>query len=155
MQQTWVQSLGWEDPLEKKMATYPSILAWRIPGTEKEAWWTAVHGVAKNQTRLSESDMTIVNSMSTHAHTIDDSNSITSPSMPAHLPAMPSVSSRSTSVLDTCSTVEPLGLHMSGFLSWITTSLASTTLPGRYNILFPCPDSIQISLSWSSFIRLF
>ena len=28
MQETWVQSLGWEDPLEKKMATRPSILAW-------------------------------------------------------------------------------------------------------------------------------
>ena len=31
MQETWVQSLGWEDPLEKEMATYSSILAWRIP----------------------------------------------------------------------------------------------------------------------------
>ena len=31
MQDTWVQSLGWEDPLEKKMATYSSILAWKIP----------------------------------------------------------------------------------------------------------------------------
>ena len=32
-QETWVQSLGLEDPLEKKMATHSSILAWRIPGT--------------------------------------------------------------------------------------------------------------------------
>ena len=31
MQETWAQSLGWEDPLEKGMATYSSILAWRIP----------------------------------------------------------------------------------------------------------------------------
>ena len=31
MQETWVPSLGWEDPLEKGMATYSSILAWRIP----------------------------------------------------------------------------------------------------------------------------
>ena len=31
MQETWVQSLGWEDPLEKGKATYSSILAWRIP----------------------------------------------------------------------------------------------------------------------------
>ena len=30
MWETWVQSLGWEDPLEKGMATHPSILAWRI-----------------------------------------------------------------------------------------------------------------------------
>ena len=31
MWETWVRSLGWEDPLEKKMATHSSILAWRIP----------------------------------------------------------------------------------------------------------------------------
>ena len=35
MQETWVLSLGWEDPLEKEMATHSSILAWRIPWTEK------------------------------------------------------------------------------------------------------------------------
>ena len=33
MQETWVRSLGWEDPLEEVMATHSSILAWRIPGT--------------------------------------------------------------------------------------------------------------------------
>ena len=35
MQETWVQSLGHEDPLEKGMATHSSILAWRIPWTEE------------------------------------------------------------------------------------------------------------------------
>jgi len=35
MQKTWVQSLSWEDPLEKGMATHFSILAWRIPKTEE------------------------------------------------------------------------------------------------------------------------
>ena len=35
MQETWVQSLGQEDPLEKEMATHSSILAWRIPLTEE------------------------------------------------------------------------------------------------------------------------
>ena len=35
MQETWVQSLGQEDPLEEGMATYSSILAWRIPRTEE------------------------------------------------------------------------------------------------------------------------
>ena len=35
MQETWVRSLGWEDSLEKEMATHFSILAWRIPGTEE------------------------------------------------------------------------------------------------------------------------
>ena len=34
-QETWVQSLGWEDPLEKGMANYSSIIAWRIPWTEE------------------------------------------------------------------------------------------------------------------------
>ena len=35
MQETWVRSLGWEDPLEKEMTTHSSILAWRIPWTEE------------------------------------------------------------------------------------------------------------------------
>ena len=35
MRETWVPSLGWEDPLEKGMATHSSILAWRIPWTEE------------------------------------------------------------------------------------------------------------------------
>ena len=35
MQETWVQSLGWQDPMEEEMATHSSILAWKIPWTEK------------------------------------------------------------------------------------------------------------------------
>ena len=35
MQETWVQSLGWEDPLEKAMAPHSRTLAWKIPWTEK------------------------------------------------------------------------------------------------------------------------
>ena len=35
MQKTWVQSLGWEDPLEEEMATHSSILVWIIPWTEE------------------------------------------------------------------------------------------------------------------------
>ena len=35
VQETWVLSLGWEDPLEKEMATHSSILAWKIPSTEE------------------------------------------------------------------------------------------------------------------------
>ena len=35
MQETWVQSLGWEDPLEKEMATHSSTLAWKISRTEE------------------------------------------------------------------------------------------------------------------------
>ena len=35
VQETWVRSLGWEDPLEKEMATHSSILAWKISSTEE------------------------------------------------------------------------------------------------------------------------
>ena len=35
MQETWLQSLGWEDPLEEEMTIHSSILAWRIPWTEE------------------------------------------------------------------------------------------------------------------------
>ena len=38
MRETWVRSLGWEDPLEKGTATHSSILAWRIPWTEDPSW---------------------------------------------------------------------------------------------------------------------
>ena len=49
MQETWVQSLGWEDPPEEGMATHPRILAWRTP-MERGAWWATVHGLAKSDT---------------------------------------------------------------------------------------------------------
>ena len=52
MQETWVQSLGWEDPLEEAMATRFSILAWRIP-MDRGALWATIHGVIKSQIRLS------------------------------------------------------------------------------------------------------
>ena len=53
MRETWVSSLGWEDPLEEGMATHSSILAWRIP-MDREAWWAIVHGVTKSPIRLSD-----------------------------------------------------------------------------------------------------
>ena len=46
MQETWVQSLGREDPLEEGMATHSSILAWRIT-MDRRAWRDTVHGVTK------------------------------------------------------------------------------------------------------------
>ena len=48
VQETCVQPLGWEDPLEKGMEIHSSILAWRIP--MDRAWQAAVHGVAKSWT---------------------------------------------------------------------------------------------------------
>ena len=53
MQETWVQSLGWEDLLEKGMATHSTIPGWRIPWTE-EALQATVHVVAKSWTQLSD-----------------------------------------------------------------------------------------------------
>ena len=52
MRETRVRSLGWEDPLEKEMATHSSILAWKNP-TDGGAWRAKGHGVAKSRTRLS------------------------------------------------------------------------------------------------------
>ena len=48
MQETWVQSLGWEDLLEKEMATHSSILAWKIPWTEEPG------RLQKSQTQMSD-----------------------------------------------------------------------------------------------------
>ena len=52
MQETWIRSLGWEDPLEEGKATHSSILAWRIP-MDRGAWWAIVHGVADMTKQLS------------------------------------------------------------------------------------------------------
>ena len=59
MQDTWVWSLGWEDPLEEEMATHPSILALGN-SVNRGAWWATIHGVAKSWTWLS--------GLSTHAY---------------------------------------------------------------------------------------
>ena len=48
MQDTWVLSLSWEDPLEKEMATHSSILAWK--NLMDRGTWTTVHEVTKSQT---------------------------------------------------------------------------------------------------------
>ena len=62
MQETWVQSLIWEDPLEKGMATHSSILAWRIPWTKEPGWgckeldksWTELD---KTEWQMTENEM--------------------------------------------------------------------------------------------------
>ena len=53
MWETWVRSLGWEDPLEEGVATHSSVFAWRIP-TNREAWQAIVHEVTKSWTRLND-----------------------------------------------------------------------------------------------------
>ena len=58
-QETWVQSLGWEDPLEEEMVTHSNILAWKTPWTE-EPEGLIVHGVTKSWTQLNAC---------THTHT--------------------------------------------------------------------------------------
>ena len=52
MQEIWIRSLDWEDPLEEEMATLSSILSWKIPWTG--GWWAIIHGVARSRTRLSD-----------------------------------------------------------------------------------------------------
>ena len=59
MQETWVQSLGCEDPLEKEMATHSSILAWRTPWTKESVRLQSI--VLQSQTRLKQ--------LSTHTST--------------------------------------------------------------------------------------
>ena len=57
VQETWVQSQGQEDPLEKRMATYSSTLDLEN-SMDRGAWWATVHGIAKSQTRLSDFSFT-------------------------------------------------------------------------------------------------
>ena len=52
MQEMWVLSLGWKDPLEKEMATHSSTCLESL--MDRGAWWAAVHRVAKSQAQLSD-----------------------------------------------------------------------------------------------------
>ena len=51
-----VHSLGWEDPLEKVMATHCSILPWRIP-MDGGAWWITLHRITNSWTQLKQLSM--------------------------------------------------------------------------------------------------
>ena len=62
MRETRVQSLGWEDPLEKEMSTHSSILAMENL-MDRGAWWATVHGVTKSWTLLNDFTPT-----QTHTH---------------------------------------------------------------------------------------
>ena len=63
MWETWVQSMGWEDPLEEGMVTHSNIRAWRIP-MNRGAWQAAVHGVAKSRTACSVFSKSPINVLS-------------------------------------------------------------------------------------------
>ena len=54
--ETWVRSLGWDDPLEEGLATLSSVLAWRIPIGQR-SWQVAVHRVTQSWTRLKQLSM--------------------------------------------------------------------------------------------------
>ena len=63
MQETVVQSLGWEDPLEKGMATHSNSS--QEKSMNRRAWWAIIiHGVTKSQTRLSDFDFHILEEIS-------------------------------------------------------------------------------------------
>ena len=53
MQEMWIQSLGWEDPLDKEMANHSSILAWEIQWTEEPGRLQSM-GLQKSQTRFGD-----------------------------------------------------------------------------------------------------
>ena len=57
--ETWVQSLGWEDPLKKGKATHSSILAWRIPWREG-AWQATVHWSRKESDRTEHLSLSLL-----------------------------------------------------------------------------------------------
>ena len=61
IRETWVLSLGWEDPLEGGMATQASILAWRLP-MNRGAWRAAVVRVAESRTQLSDQEQYMADS---------------------------------------------------------------------------------------------
>ena len=68
MQETQVQSLGWEEPLEKEMATHSSILAWEIPWTQ-ESGGLQSRGLQKSQTQLVGLGPQSFHAPHTHTHT--------------------------------------------------------------------------------------
>ena len=80
MRETWVRSLGGEDPLEKEMATHSSALAWKSPWTESLV--ATVHGVAKSWTRLSDFTSLLFCSAPQLCLTLCDSTDCSTPGFP-------------------------------------------------------------------------
>ena len=66
--QTWVRSLGWEDPLEKRMATHSSILAWRIPWAEEPSGLQSMGSQRAGHGRATNTHWNIYTHTHTHTH---------------------------------------------------------------------------------------
>ena len=75
MQETGVQSLGWEDPLEKKMATHSSILAWEIPWTEESGGLQSM-GVTKESDTTQELNNYYLGQWSKHGSFLRDEKNL-------------------------------------------------------------------------------
>ena len=74
MRETWVRSLGQEDPLEKEMATHSSTLAWRIPWTEEPGGLQST-GTQKSRTRLSNlTNLTFLRRITKYGHFCHDAD---------------------------------------------------------------------------------
>ena len=76
MEETWVQSLGQEDPLEEDMATHSSILAWRIPWTEESSRLQSLH---------SQSGRQLSDRICMHKVYVTEAMSIASPDFPCKI----------------------------------------------------------------------
>ena len=75
MWDTWVQSLGWEGPLEEGMATHTSILAWRIPWTEEPG---GLHSIGSQRVRHDWSNLPRMHAVSLKSSLLEILNLITS-----------------------------------------------------------------------------
>ena len=99
MQETWVWSLGWEDPLEKGMATHSSISAWRIPRTEELQFSSVAQSCPTPCDPMNRSTPGLLvphqlpEFTQTHVHQVGDaiqpSHPLLSPSLPAPNPSLP------------------------------------------------------------------
>ena len=81
-QESWVQSLGWEDPLEEGMSTHSSILAWRIPCTEQSGGLQSIE--SQSQPQLKPLSMHQIRSVPQLCPTICDAMNRSTPGLPVH-----------------------------------------------------------------------